>query len=61
MADKEKLEKKKRRLRLGCMIKESNLDAIKSLNAIEDYKSEGAVVDDAIERLVSHINSRKDK
>lgn len=51
----------KKRQRLGVMVKAENLEAIKSLNATDDYKSEGSVVDHAIERLVSHIERRKRK
>lgn len=54
-------EEPKKRVRLGVMVKPENLDAIKEIKESEELRSEGAVVDHAIETLVSHIERRSHK
>jgi len=47
-----------KRVRLGCMVKPENLEAIKAIKDITESRSEGVVMDSAIEHYKNHVNRR---
>ncbi len=55
------VEPEKKRVRLGCMVKPENLEAVKEIKQITDARSEGIVIDQAIERLAQHVKRRAGK
>jgi len=49
----------KKRVRLGCLIKPENLEAVKQIKAKTESKSEGVVVDNAIEHYHKHVERKE--
>ena len=50
-----------KRVRLGCMVKPDNLAAVKRIKADTGARSEGVVIDAAIERLNKSHNRNRGK
>ena len=54
-----KQEEPKKRVRLGCMVKPENLEAVKQIKVATAAKSEGAVIDNAIQHYHKRVQCIK--